>query len=66
MFLIRGDGTPYDIVYNLVNGNKILYPMIVILLFIIYVSMFYLIFFLIKKHKEKKALQKGKNQVAQN
>ena len=56
MFLTRGDGTPYDIVYNLVNGNQILYPLIVILLFIIYVSIFYLIFFLIKKSKNKKAV----------
>lgn len=56
MFLTRGDGTPYDIVYNLVNGNQILYPLIVILLFIIYVSIFYLIFFLIKKSKDKKAV----------
>ena len=54
MFLMRGDGTPYDILYNLVNGNKVLYPMLVILLFVIYIAIFYLVFYLIKKHKSKK------------
>ena len=60
MFLMRGDGTPYDIFYNLVDGNKVLYPLIVVSLFILYISLFYLIFFLIKKRKEKKAQLNGK------
>lgn len=55
MFLIRGDGTPYDIFYNLVNGNKVLYPMIVVLLFLLYISAFYLVYFLIKKRKENRS-----------
>lgn len=55
MFLMSGDGTPYDIVYNLVNGNKVLYPMIVMLLFVLYVSIFYLIFYFIKKKKSSNA-----------
>lgn len=54
MFLMAGDGTPYDIFYNLVKGNKVLYPMIVILLFLIYVSIFYLVYLLVRKHKESK------------
>ena len=54
MFLMRGDGTPYDIFFNLVKGNKVLYPLVVVLLFVIYVSIFYLIFFLIKKRKASK------------
>lgn len=54
MFLMRGDGTPYDIFYNLVNGNKILYPMIVVGLFLIYVSIFYLIYYLASKKKKAK------------
>ena len=53
MFLMGGDGTPYDIVYNLVNGNEVLYPLLVIFLFIIWISIFYLTFFLIKKNKSK-------------
>lgn len=55
MFLIRGDGTPYDVAYNLVKGNKILYPLIVVVLFLIYIGAFYLVYFLINKRKEKKA-----------
>ncbi|MBO7078407.1 MAG: YwaF family protein [Bacilli bacterium] len=53
MFLRRGDGTPYDIFYNLVNGNKVLYPMIVVLLFIIYIAVFYYVYFLCTKKKHK-------------
>ena len=49
MFLMRGDGTPYDIFYNLVNGSKVLYPLIVVFLFLIYISCFYAVFFLIKR-----------------
>ncbi len=54
MFLVRGDGTPYDIAFNLVNGHKVFYPMIVVGLFVVYVSIFYLIFFLIRKRKGKR------------
>ncbi|MBO7659484.1 MAG: YwaF family protein [Clostridia bacterium] len=54
MFLMRGDGTPYDIFYNLVNGNKILYPLIVVFLFLLYISCFYAVFFLIRKNRQKK------------
>lgn len=53
MFLMRGDGTPYDMFYNMVNGNPILYPMIVILLFILYISVFYAVYFFISKKKNK-------------
>lgn len=54
MFLVRGDGTPYDIFYNLVNGNKILYPIIVVGLFVIYIVIFNIIFNLIRDKKFKK------------
>ena len=49
MFLRRGDGTPYDIFFNLVNGNKVIYPIIVVGLFILYIGVFYLIYMLIQK-----------------
>lgn len=52
MFLMRGDGTPYDIFYNLVNGNKILYPAIVILLLFLYIFAFYGIYILIQKKRK--------------
>ena len=54
MFLVRGDGTPYDILYNLVGGNAILYPIGVVLLFVIYILCFYGVYFLIQKQRAKK------------
>lgn len=54
MFLMRGDGTPYDIFYNLVNGNRVLYPMLVLILFLGYIALFYLVFYLFKRRGEKK------------
>lgn len=52
MFLMNHDGTPYSIFYNMVNGNKVLYPIIVILLFYIFIALFYLVSILIRKHKK--------------
>lgn len=54
MFLMRDDGTPYSIVFNLVNGNPVLYPLLVVALFAIYVIAFYYIYHLIKKRCGKK------------
>ena len=42
MFLMAGDGTPYDILYNLVGGSRVWYPLGVVGLFLIYISLFYL------------------------
>ncbi len=58
MFLVTPDGTPYEIFYNLVNGNKILYPIIVVLLFFVYIVLFYTVYFAIKS-KCKKINKKG-------
>lgn len=41
MFLMRGDGTPYDIFFNLVGGNPILYPLTVMFLFVLYMGAVY-------------------------
>ncbi len=49
MFLMRGDGTPYDIIYNFVGGNPVLYPIIVCVLFYIYITAFYFIYYLFTK-----------------
>ena len=54
MFLMRGDGTPYDLVYNMVNGNAVLYPILVIALFLIYIVAFYGVYYLITGRLEKK------------
>ncbi len=53
MFLMRGDGTPYDIFYNLVGGSPVLYPLTVYLLFIVYIAAFYGIYFLFTKRKKR-------------
>ena len=52
MFLIAGDGTPYDILYNLMGGNKILYPVSVVGLFFAYIGMFYYVKHLIARKKQ--------------
>ncbi len=53
MFLMAGDGTPYDILYNLFNGNKVLYPLSVVALFLIYIVLFYYFYYLTTKKEEK-------------
>lgn len=59
MFLASGDGTPYDIFYSLLNGNPVLYPIIVVLLFLVYVSLFYYIYYLIKRKIKKAQIKKS-------
>lgn len=51
MFLMRSDSTPYEIFYQLVNGNPVLYPLCVVFLFVVYVSIFYLVFIAIRNRK---------------
>ncbi len=53
MFLTRGDGTPYDLVYNMVHGNPLLYPMLVIGLFVVYITVFYYIYYAVTTHRKK-------------
>ncbi len=55
MFLMRGDGTPYDILYNWVGGHPVFYPLLVVALFLIYITSFYAVYFLIKNRKTSKA-----------
>ena len=42
MFLMAGDGTPYDILYNWAGGHPVIYPVSVVLLLVIYIAIFYL------------------------
>lgn len=53
MFLMAGDGTPYDILYNLVGGSKVFYPLGVVVLFLLYIGIYYWVFYLVT-HKRKK------------
>lgn len=55
MFLVRGDGTPYDVLYNLVGGHPVFYPLGVVLMFVCYILAFYGIYFLIQSKRSKKA-----------
>ena len=53
MFLMRGDGTPYDILFNLFGGHPILYPLSVVVLFFVYIVAFYGVYSAFKKKKSK-------------
>ena len=57
MFLMRGDGTPYDILFDLFGGNPIAYPISVMVLFVAYISVFYLIYFFIHEGERKREAQ---------
>ena len=52
MFLMRDDGTPYFIFYQMVNGNRVLYPMIVIATLAVWMSGYYLVFYFKRKQKK--------------
>ena len=54
MFLVSGDGTPYDIAYNLVGGSPLWYPLLVVALFVVYMGAFYGVAALIRKSKKTK------------
>lgn len=51
MFLMAGDGTPYDILFDLVGGSPVLYPLGVVVLFLVYISLFYQVYFLVTGKK---------------
>lgn len=53
MFLIAGDGTPYDILYNLVGGHPVLYPLGVVMLFLLYITGFYSIHHMVVSKKKE-------------
>ena len=55
MFLVRSDGTPYEIFYQLVNGDPVLYPLMVMLLFVICIIVFNVIFNAVKNKKARAA-----------
>ena len=54
MFLMAGDGTPYDILFNLVGGNPVLYPLCVVALFLVYISAFYYLVYVVRRKARAK------------
>ena len=54
MFLMRHDGTPYFIFYNMVGGNPVFYPLLVVGVFVVYLVLFYYIYHLIVSKKKSK------------
>ena len=57
MFLMRGDGTPYDILFNLVKGHKVIYPLSVAVLFFLYIAGFYGVYYM--AHRKKATAHAG-------
>ncbi len=53
MFLMNHDGTPYVIFWNMVGGNRVLYAITVVLIFVIYILLYYHIYHWIKNRKAK-------------
>ncbi|MBR3674849.1 MAG: hypothetical protein IKN69_01730, partial [Bacilli bacterium] len=54
MFLMRGDGTPYDILFNLVGGNPVIYPILVVVMFFVYIAAFYGVYHLVLNLLQKR------------
>ena len=63
MFLVRGDGTPYEILYSWVGGHPVLYPVCVVLLFVVYIMAYYGVYFGVRKIMARKD-QKEQSAVA--
>ena len=53
MFLMRGDGTPYDLLMTIVGGNQTAYTIGVVVLFLIYIVLFYSVYYLINRKRKK-------------
>lgn len=56
MFLMRGDDTPYEILFSLTGGNPVWYPLSVVALFLVYILAFYGIYFNASRAKAKQAV----------
>ena len=56
MFLRSHDETPYKLLYELVGGSPVLYPLLVIMLFYVYIAGFYYVAFKIKSKQTSLAV----------
>lgn len=52
MFLARPDGTPYAVLYAFVGGHPVLYPLGVIVMFLLYIEAFYGVYYLARANKK--------------
>ena len=52
MFLLHDNGTPYSIFYNMVGGSPVLYPLVVVGIFVLYLVGFYVVDGWLAKRKE--------------
>ena len=55
MFLVSDDGTPYSLLTALVGGNQTLYSIGVVFFFVLYITLFYVIYRLCTRKSRKKA-----------
>lgn len=55
MFLMYHDDTPYSIFWNMVGGNPVLYPLVVVGIFVLYIVGFYAVDGWIEKRKQTAA-----------
>lgn len=53
MFLMRGDGTPYDILFQWLGGSPVWYPLAVLGLFYGCIVLYYGVFFLLRRRAGK-------------
>ena len=65
MFLLHDNGTPYSIFWNLVDGNPVLYPLIVVGIFVLYLVGYYLVDGWLAKRKQAAAATEVVEQTAE-
>ena len=58
MFYFSGDGTPFTIFYDLVQGNKIIYQIIIYILQCGYIGLFYLVYYPVVKAIDNRKAKK--------
>ena len=63
MFLKSHDGTPSVLFYNLVKGNPVLYPMLVIGTFLVYIVVFYIVYHAIARKLAQRKSKKKKPEI---
>lgn len=63
MFLMSGDGTPYDILFKLARGHRLWYPALVVGLFLVYIVGFYNVYYAIQCKSSRTVSRAGSKMV---